>query len=175
MTAVEWSPLGWATLDAEAVKVAEASGGKLETAVRLGDLKAGGVAVDAVGPAPESGGATLTVSKPFAEAADAGNVVAELNGADGPVRRVQVTRETSRFHSEWTFSGVADLKDLKTGIGGDADQLVRLSCGAHRRGPGSTNGSWLEARDVLSVAGDRGAALMRSATHLPGEAGHRLS
>ena len=113
-------------LDADAVRLAEASGAKLEQAVRLGDLKAAGWKLSGWRRA-KSGGATLSVSKGFARAADAGNVVAELNGADGPLRGVQVTRETSRFHIEWTFSGLADLKDLKTGVGGDADLLARLS------------------------------------------------
>lgn len=113
-------------LDADAVRLVETGGAKLEDAVRLGDLKAAGWKSSGWRRV-KSGGATLSVSKGFARAADAGNVVAELNGADGPLRSVQVTREASRFHAEWTFSGIADLKDLKTGIGGDADLLARLS------------------------------------------------
>lgn len=113
-------------LDADAVRLADASGAKLEQAVRLGDLKAAGWKLSGWRRV-KGGGATLTVSKGFARAADAGNVVAELNGADGPLRGVQVTREPSRFHTTWTFSGIADLKDLKTGVGGDADLLARLS------------------------------------------------
>jgi hypothetical protein len=115
-----------ATLDADAVRLAENSGAKLEDAVRLSDLKAAGWKSSGW-KRLRGGGATLTLSKGFPTAADAGNVVAELNGADGPLRAVRVTREASRFHADWTFAGVADLKDLKTGIASDAELLERLS------------------------------------------------
>ena len=69
----------------------------------------------------------LTLSKGFARAEDAGAVVAELNGADGPLRDVRVTRTTSTFRTEWTFSGIADLEQLRTGIATDAELLARLT------------------------------------------------
>jgi hypothetical protein len=40
---------------------------------------------------------------------------------------VKVTRSTSTFSTDWSFSGVADLKDLKTGIGSDGELVARLS------------------------------------------------
>jgi hypothetical protein len=112
-------------LDAEAVK-AVGSGAKLADTVRLDDLTEAGWESSGW-RRTENGGATLTISKEFARAEEAGNVVAELNGTDGPLRNVAVTREASKFQTEWTFSGVADLKDLKTGVGGDADLLAKLA------------------------------------------------
>jgi hypothetical protein len=67
------------------------------------------------------------LSKRFARAEDAGAVVAELNGPDGPLRAVKVTRSTSTFGTDWSFSGVADLKDLKTGVADDGELVARLS------------------------------------------------
>jgi hypothetical protein len=138
-----------ATLDADAVRLAENSGAKLEDAVRLSDLKAAGWKSSGW-KRRKSGGATLTLSKGFPTAADAGNVVAELNGADGPLRAVRVTREASRFHADWTFTGVADLKDLKTGIAGDADLLDRLSAANLDAGVLDTQLS-AQARDALRL------------------------
>ena len=54
-------------------------------------------------------------------------MVAELNGADGPLRDVKVTRSSSTFTQKWAFSGIADLKDMKTGLTTDADLVARLS------------------------------------------------
>jgi len=147
-------------LDADAVRLAEASGAKLEQAVRLGDLKAAGW--KSSWRRVKGGGATLSVSKGFARAADAGNVVAELNGAEGPVRGVQVTREPSRFHIEWTFSGLADLKDLKTGVGGDADLLARLAA----------NRVDASALDQRLLAQTRDALRLRVVAELPNASAH---
>ncbi len=113
-------------LDPAAVKAAEVGGAKLENAVRLGDLTAAGWRSSGW-KRGKNGGAVLTISKGFARAEDAGAVVAELNGADGPLRAVRVTRTSSTFTTEWSFSGVGDLKDVKTGVGADPDLLARLS------------------------------------------------
>jgi hypothetical protein len=112
-------------LDAEAVKAVEATGSKLETAVRLGDLTAAGWR--STGWQRRGGGAVLTVSKGFARAEDAGAVVAELNGADGPLREVRVGRSTSTFSTDWSFAGIGDRETLKTGIASDAELLARLT------------------------------------------------
>jgi hypothetical protein len=113
-------------LDAAAVKAAEVGGAKLEDAVRLGDLTAAGWKSTGWVRA-KNGSAALTLTKGFARAEDAGAVVAELNGADGPLRGVRVTRSTSTFSSDWGFSGVADLKDFKTGITSDQELVGRLA------------------------------------------------
>jgi hypothetical protein len=112
-------------LDAAAVAAATSGGAQLADAVRLDDLtKAGWRSTG--WRKRKDGGAALRVSKPFARAEDAGAVVAELNGPDGPVRDVKVTRDASTFSTEWSFAGVADLKDLKTGIATDSELLQRL-------------------------------------------------
>lgn len=115
-----------AALDADAVKAAEVGGVKLEDAVRLADLTGAGWRSSGW-KRRKDGGAVLRLSKGFARAQDAGAVVAELNGPDGPLRAVKVARSTSTFSTDWSFSGVADLKDLKTGIGSDGELVARLS------------------------------------------------
>ncbi len=115
-----------AVLDADAVQSLEEGGAKLEGAVRLGDLTGAGWKTSGW-KRSKAGGATLTLTKGFARAEDAGNVVAELNGGDGPVRGVQVRRHSSKFRTEWSFAGDADMKELKTGVGGDADLLAKLA------------------------------------------------
>jgi hypothetical protein len=117
---------GRVVLDAAAVKAAEVGGTKLEDAVRLGDLTAAGWKSTGWVRA-KNGGAALTLTKGFARAEDAGAVVAELNGADGPLRGVRVTRSTSTFSTDWGFAGVADLKDLKSGLTSDQELVGRLT------------------------------------------------
>lgn len=113
-------------LDSSAVKGVEASGTRLDDAVRLSDLTTAGWKSSGW-VRRKDGGAVLTLSKGFARAEHAGAVVAELNGPDGPVQRVRVTRSASTFTSEWTFAGVANLKDLKSGIATDAALVDRLN------------------------------------------------
>ena len=136
-------------LDAAAVTAGEVGGTKLEDAVRLGDLtEAGWKSTGWV--RANNGGAALTLTKGFARAEDAGAVVAELNGADGPLRGVRVTRSTSTFSSDWGFSGVADLKDLKTGLMGDQELVGRLT--AERVDVGALDQRLLlETRDALRL------------------------
>lgn len=114
------------TLDAKAVEAAQAGGVELADAVRLGDLAAAGWKSTGWRKRND-GGAALTVSKRFARAEDAGAVVSELSGPDGPLRDVKVTRDPSTFRTGWSFSGIADLKDLKTGIGTDAELVAKLA------------------------------------------------
>ncbi len=115
-----------AVLDADAVKAAELGGVKLEESVRLADLTSAGWKSSGW-KRRTNGTAALTLSKAFGRPEDAGAVVAELNGPDGPLRAVKVTRATSTFSTDWSFSGVADLKDLKTGIQDDGELVARLS------------------------------------------------
>lgn len=113
-------------LDAAAVAAATSGGQALADAVRLDDLTAAGWRSTGW-RTQKDGGAQLRVSKPFARAEDAGAVVAELSGPDGPVRDVKVTRDASTFRTEWSFSGVADLKGLKTGIATDQELIGKLA------------------------------------------------
>jgi hypothetical protein len=113
-------------LDAEAVRAAERGGLKLENSVRLGDLEAAGW--DSTGwERVEGGGANLEVSKDFARASEAGAVVDELSGPDGPLQDFEVERDPSTFSTEWSFFGVGDLGNLKPGISTDADLVARLT------------------------------------------------
>ena len=43
------------------------------------------------------------------------------------MRDVKVTRDASTFTTDWSFSGVADLKDLKTGIATDQELIQKLA------------------------------------------------
>ena len=113
-------------LDADAVRAAEIGGGKLEDRVRLGDLEAAGWRSSGW-VRRKTGGAVLTVSKPFARAAEARAVVAELVGPDGPLRDVRVARDASVFETSWELTGVADLRNLKTGVATDPELLAKLT------------------------------------------------
>jgi hypothetical protein len=113
-------------LDASAVQAAQVNGDKLEQAVRLGDLHAAGWS--STGWVRDAhGGATLAISKPFARAQDAASVVAELNGADGPLRDARVSYSPARLTSKWRFSAVGDLKNIQPGITSDPQLVQRLS------------------------------------------------
>ena len=114
-----------AVLDADAVKAVEIGGAALADAVRLGDLEAGGWSTSGWRRL-RGGAARLRIHKDFARPEDAAVVVAELSGADGPLH-VRVGRTASRFSTAWTFSGIGDLKDLRTGVTADADLVARLS------------------------------------------------
>jgi hypothetical protein len=113
-------------LDAAAVSAATSGGVGLDDAVRLDDLTQAGWRSTGWRK-QKDGGAVLRVSKRFARAQDAGAVVAELNGPDGPVRDVKVTRDASTFTTHWSFSGIADLKDLKTGVATDQELIQKLA------------------------------------------------
>jgi hypothetical protein len=113
-------------LDAGAVTAATSGGAALAKAVRLDDLTQAGWRSTGW-RTRKDGSAELRVSKRFARAEDAGAVVAELSGPDGPVRNVKVTRDASTFETEWSFSGVADLKDLKSGIATDQELIQKLA------------------------------------------------
>jgi hypothetical protein len=112
-------------LDPDAVKSAEAGGGKLEDRVRLGDLGAHGWTVQPWSRAAD-GSAQITVSKPFANPAEATAIVKELNGTAGPLRNVTVTRDSGTFSTKYATTGTLDLKDLQTGLTSDKDVVGSL-------------------------------------------------
>src|SRR5262245_57425695 len=72
-----------AALDADAVKAAEAGGGKLEDRVRLADLSKAGWTVQPWARAAD-GSAQLTLSKPFSSPAQAAAIMKEVSGTAGP-------------------------------------------------------------------------------------------
>src|SRR5689334_7576832 len=83
-------------LDAAAVRAAEVGGGSLADRVRLADLPGAGWTVTPWRKTP-SGGAVLTVAKPFARPEQVAGIVREINGAHGPLRGFHASRSASRF------------------------------------------------------------------------------
>ena len=114
-----------AVLDADAVKAAEAGGGKLEDRVRLADLANAGWTVRPWARAAD-GSAQLTVSKPFSSPAQAAAIVKEVNGTAGPLRDVTVTRDSGAFSTSYSTTGTIDLKDLQTGLTADPQVVGTL-------------------------------------------------
>ena len=76
--------------------------------VRTEDLVAAGWTV---GEPAESGdgGASLTISRPFGTPEEADLILAELTGAEGALRDLDVSRSTSFGRTELGFTGTADL------------------------------------------------------------------
>lgn len=76
--------------------------------VRVDDLESAGWRVRP--PATtDGGGVRLAATKPFGTAEEAGTVLAELAGADGPLRDLRIERSTGVAETRLTFSGTADL------------------------------------------------------------------
>lgn len=110
-------------LDAEAM----AKVGDLAAALEVDDLRQSGWKV--VGPDKEDDGLTwVRASKPFASSAQAGRVMAELSGPNGPFRDLRLSQTRSFFHTRTTFSGVADLAGGLSGFV-DPDLEQRLGGG----------------------------------------------
>jgi hypothetical protein len=151
-------------LDAEAVGRAESADTKLEDAVRLGDLEAAGWESSGW-HRRKNGGASIVVAKKFDRAEDAADVVQELNGKDGPLRDVEVERDVSTFRTQWSFSGAADLEDLKTGVQSDPELILRLA--AERVDVG--------ALDQQLLQQTKDAFRLRVVADLPDSAGRRFT
>jgi hypothetical protein len=151
-------------LDAEAVRAVETPTVKLKDAVRLGDLEAAGWEVSRW-HRRENGGASVVVSKDFERAEDAADVVAELNGSVGPLRDIEVERDVSTFRTQWSFSGVADLEELTTGIGADPELVERLA--AQRLD--------VAALDQELLAKVKDGFRLRVVADLPDSAAHRFT
>jgi hypothetical protein len=114
-----------AALDPDAVKAAEAGGGKLEDRVRLGDLGKAGWTLEPWVRAPD-GSAQVTFSKPFTSPAQVAGIIQELNGAAGPLRDVTVTRDAGTFSTSYSVHGTLDLQQLQTGLAADQDVVGSL-------------------------------------------------
>jgi cobalamin biosynthesis Mg chelatase CobN len=106
------------TLQADAELLARAPGALAD--LRLDDLKAAGWT--ASGPTvAASGGATLTLSKPFATPEQATQVLAEVSGTNGPLQGMAVAQQRLGTRLTTSFSGQAQ----PPGLEGFADpQLV---------------------------------------------------
>ncbi len=77
------------------------------TAVPIDDLEANGWSVEE--PEVDATGATLRASKPFENPRQFQAVMAELAGADGPLRDFMLERETPFAKAEWRLTGTIDL------------------------------------------------------------------
>jgi hypothetical protein len=81
------------------------------------------------GPTPSAGGGTsLVVSKPFATAAEAAEVLGELSGPTGPFRDLKVVRSTSLAGITTSLSGTVDLT---CGVGCFGDPQLAQTLGAN--------------------------------------------
>ncbi len=111
-------------LDADAVTRAEAGGGKLEDRIRLTDLADSGWKI---GPwARAADGASIRLEKAFARPEAVGPIVAELSGAQGPLRGFRATRDASALHVSWRVQGTVDLRAIGTHLSEDAELVQRL-------------------------------------------------
>jgi hypothetical protein len=136
-------------LDADAVKGAEAGGGKLEERVRVSDLTAAGWTVGAWTRA-DDGSAALRLSKPFSDPAGATAILAEVSGAVGPLRNLKVTRDEGVVSTKFAVTGTIDLARLGTGVTSD-QQLVQSLQGQKVDVNTVDQALQSAARDALSV------------------------
>jgi hypothetical protein len=73
------------------------------------------------GPALEGDGRTwIRASKPFGTPDEAGAVLAELSGEEGPFRDFRIERDRSFLAETWRFSGTVDLTADLEGFSDDA-------------------------------------------------------
>jgi hypothetical protein len=115
-----------AVLDADAVKAAEAGGGKLEERVRLGDLTQAGWTVKPWRRARD-GSAEIVLSKPFSSPSQVAGILREVSGTTGPLRNVTVTRDEGLFSTSYSAHGTLDLQGLQTGLTTDPDVVASLT------------------------------------------------
>ena len=109
------------TLDKEAAAKAPDLAQQLKT----DDLTKAGWKV--AGPTPTSdGGQVITATKRFADAADAGRVVRELSGRDGPFSGFSASREHSFGQTSYRVDGTLDLSE---GLNAFADADVTALLG----------------------------------------------
>lgn len=113
-------------LDAAAVAVIEGGGDPLETGVRLDDLADAGWRISPWFRA-DDGGAILEVRRPFDSPRDFERVMADLNGADGPLRNVTLERHTDALRRRYTFGAFADLDGAAVGMTSDAELVANLT------------------------------------------------
>ena len=87
--------------------------------LRLDDVRTAGWTVD--GPASDGlGGQRLTLRKPFADVAQANQVLAELSGPHGPLRQLQLTYARTFGQTRTSFAGNAALDGGIGAFGDDA-------------------------------------------------------
>ena len=147
-----------AVLDAEAVARA---GGDVAAVLALDDLRGDGWTVEGPTRGPD-GTTTVRLRQPFADPGEADEVFAELAGAGGPFRDLEVRRERSLLRTRWSFSGTVDLarsvaapgsaaptvdgealagtaEQLEEQLGASLERLVRLRVGVRLPGEVDSN------------------------------------
>ena len=79
--------------------------------VRTDDLAAAGwqVSDPEADPSADDGAVWIRATKPFGTPEEAGRVLGEITGSDGPLRDLQLDREESFGRTRFTFEGTADL------------------------------------------------------------------
>lgn len=115
-------------LDPQAVRVAEAGGGKLESRIVTTDLVKAGWAVDPWVRSPD-GSAKILARKAFARPSDVATIYAEISGAKGPFRSVRATQRDGFISNEWTFAGTLDMTAPDPGVVSD-EQLAQKITGS---------------------------------------------
>jgi hypothetical protein len=115
-------------LDREAVEAAQGDGTPLDQRVRLDDLRRAGWRVSPWTTARD-GGATITVQRGFASPAALAAIGRQLNGADGPLRALQATRDATWLGvaHQVRVTGRVDLRDVTGGVAGDQELVARLT------------------------------------------------
>lgn len=142
-------------LDPDAVSRAP----NLEAELRLDDLRATGWEI--VGPEVEADGYRwIRATKPFGTPEEAGSVLAEIAGEDGPFQDFAVTKERSFARTDYDFTGTVDFSGGLEAFGDDA------LAGALEGEPLGESVEAIEAR-IGSVIDD--AFTFRIAVGLPGD------
>jgi len=113
-------------LDPDAVRTAEAGGGKLEDRVRLSDLAAAHWTVSQWQRALD-GSATITATKQFSRPSQVTEIIGEISGPNGPLRDFRATRQRELLKTEYRVSGTADLEHLGTGVKTDQELANALT------------------------------------------------
>jgi hypothetical protein len=112
--------------DQEAVQVVERTGeGKLEDRIELSDLRGDGWRL---GPwvRTKAGGASITLTHSFTNGAELRDIVNALNGNNGLLRDVHVSRTRNIVERRDGLSAVADLRKLRSGVRDDKELASRL-------------------------------------------------
>lgn len=132
---------------------------QLENQLRVDDLEATGWTI--AGPAVEADGFLwVRATKPFATPEEAGAVLAEVAGENGPFQDFRVQRAHSFARTDFTFDGTVDFR---AGLAAFSDEALAAAL------DGEALGQSIEAIETeIGAAIDR-AFTFRVAVGLPGE------
>jgi hypothetical protein len=112
------------TLDSDAVKRIT-TGGPLESAVPLADLRDAGWRISAWKIAA-SGDASVTLSRTFVGQAGLARLLADLTGPNGALRDPRITQTREWFRGSDKIAVTVDLRDISAGVRSDAELAKRL-------------------------------------------------